>query len=96
MIGDPEARGQGLAKEATQLLLAAAFDQFRLNEIYLEVFHDNAPAIAIYRQFGFQPYDQQDNLLLMRLIKFDEWRVVHCFSPTGSKKDRECPSGRCP
>ena len=68
MIGEPAARGLNLAKQATQLLLEAAFGQFELHEVYLEVFEHNAAAIAIYRSCGFQPCGRRDNLLLMNLL----------------------------
>ena len=68
MIGEPAVRGQTLAKQATQLLLKAAFGQFGLQEVYLEVFEHNAPAIAIYRSCGFQPSGRRDNLLFMNLL----------------------------
>ena len=67
MIGDPQARGKGLAKQATQLLLDMAFDQLHLNEVYLEVLEGNQSAIAIYRQCGFQPSACYNNLLKMSL-----------------------------
>lgn len=54
MIGEASAAGKGLAKEATQLLLDYAFGPFGLTEVYLEVFSNNAPAIAIYRGCGFR------------------------------------------
>lgn len=53
MIGDPEATGQGLAKEATARLLAEAATAWAVDRIRLEVRPDNLPAIAIYRQCGF-------------------------------------------
>ena len=68
MIGDPEARGKGLGKQATQLLLAMAFNQFHLNEVYLTVFEENAPAVAIYQQCGFQPNGRSNDLLKMCLF----------------------------
>jgi RimJ/RimL family protein N-acetyltransferase len=67
MIGDGEAQGKGVAKRATRLLLEAAFGRFGLNEIYLEVIKNNASAVAIYRQTGFQLSDEYDNVLKMRL-----------------------------
>jgi len=53
MIGASEARGKGLAKEATKLLVEFAVNVLQLLEIYLEVYSDNSPAIAIYESCGF-------------------------------------------
>jgi RimJ/RimL family protein N-acetyltransferase len=53
MIGDNEARGMGLARRATELLIAWAFNSLRIERIYLEVFKDNTIALNIYRQCGF-------------------------------------------
>jgi RimJ/RimL family protein N-acetyltransferase len=72
MIGDPAARGQGLASDATRLLLDAAFKQFGLCEIYLEVFAHNTPAIAVYRSCGFEASGQHGNLLLMTQLSVKE------------------------
>jgi diamine N-acetyltransferase len=54
MIGDPAARGQGLARAATRLLVETALAEWKLHEIYLEVYADNQPALAIYTACGFE------------------------------------------
>jgi RimJ/RimL family protein N-acetyltransferase len=53
MIGEAQARGKGLAKIATELVVRLGFEVFNLQEIYLEVFADNTPARAVYRAVGF-------------------------------------------
>ena len=68
MIGETGARGKGLAREATQLLLTVAFRHFKLDEVYLEVFENNTRAIAIYRQCGFQIYGRTDDLMMMNIF----------------------------
>jgi RimJ/RimL family protein N-acetyltransferase len=68
MIGDAEARGKGLATVAARLLVGVAFNQFRLKELYLEVFRHNSAAIAIYQQCGFQLSHEHDDLLVMNLF----------------------------
>ncbi len=68
LIGEKEARGKGLAGLATKLLLAFAFDHFDLNEVILEVFNNNTPAITIYRQCGFQCAGKHDRLVKMSLL----------------------------
>lgn len=69
MIGEADAQGKGLAKQATQLLLEVAFDEFGLNEVYLEVFKHNTKAIAIYQKCGFQVCDENNDRLVMNLFR---------------------------
>jgi diamine N-acetyltransferase len=66
MIGEPAARGQGLARAATDLLVSTALAQWDLREIYLEVYRDNLPAVAIYEACGFQAAGTRDDVVLMR------------------------------
>ncbi len=53
ILGDPDAQGMGLAKEASLLLLNHAFRKLNLNRIELGVHEDNEGAIALYRRLGF-------------------------------------------
>jgi RimJ/RimL family protein N-acetyltransferase len=69
MIGDNEARGRGLAKRATELLIAWAFNSVGLKRIYLEVFANNRVAVNLYRRSGFVPYGKRGDLCLMRISK---------------------------
>ena len=65
LVGEPDALGRGLASEATGLVIGLA-RQLGLRELRLEVFPDNARAVALYRKHGFEPVGAQDGLLLMR------------------------------
>ena len=69
MIGDNEARGKGLARRATELLIAWAFDTLKLKRIHLEVFKNNTTAVNLYRQCGFVPYGKREDLYLMSISK---------------------------
>jgi diamine N-acetyltransferase len=62
MIGEAEAQGKGLAKEATRLLLGYAFKELGLTRVELEVLEDNKPAMAVYRACGFQEISGYDGL----------------------------------
>ena len=53
IIGDQAARGRGIAQQATRLLLDYGVQTLGLDEIYLEVFAHNVPALAVYRSCGF-------------------------------------------
>jgi ribosomal protein S18 acetylase RimI-like enzyme len=52
MVTAPEARGRGHATLACATLLAWAAGQ-GARSAHLQVEEDNAPAIAVYRRFGF-------------------------------------------
>jgi RimJ/RimL family protein N-acetyltransferase len=65
MIGEPDARGKGSAREATELLVGMALGDLGLQEVYLEMFADNVPALAIYTACGFQVTGRRDNVLRM-------------------------------
>ena len=69
MIGKSAARGKGLARMATELVIEFAFDHLGLGEVYLEVFSDNEPAIELYRSCGFEETGRKDRLLYMRKLR---------------------------
>jgi RimJ/RimL family protein N-acetyltransferase len=60
LLGEPAARGQGLACEALELLLDFGFRRWDtgsslgLNRVTAEVFDHNKPAIALYQKVGFK------------------------------------------
>ena len=55
LIGEPGARGKGLAAEASRLLLEYAFETLGLHRVYLQVLVRNEDALRLYRRVGFQP-----------------------------------------
>lgn len=54
LIGEPDARGKGMAAEASRLLLDHAFGPLGLHRVYLHVLSDNEPALRLYRELGFE------------------------------------------
>lgn len=52
-IGESEYLGRGYGREAVGLILRYAFDTLGLNMVFLNVFVDNARAIASYEKCGF-------------------------------------------
>ncbi len=54
MIGEAATAGKGFALAATRLALEIAFKDLGLQEVYLEVYGDNARAIAVYQKAGFK------------------------------------------
>lgn len=69
MIGDNEARGKGLARRATELLMTWAFNSLGIKRIYLEVFKDNTVAISLYRRCGFISFGDRGELHLMNISR---------------------------
>jgi RimJ/RimL family protein N-acetyltransferase len=65
MIGAPEAAGRGLGREATNVLIAYATTALGVREIVLDVFADNAAALAIYTACGFRAQERRGPLLRM-------------------------------
>jgi UDP-4-amino-4,6-dideoxy-N-acetyl-beta-L-altrosamine N-acetyltransferase len=72
LIGEPGARGKGLAAEASRLLLAYAFETLGLRRVYLHVLARNADALRLYRRVGFQP----EGVLRQHVRKGDEFLDV--------------------
>ena len=65
VIGDPQHRGLGFAREATTLAIALA-RKAGLLSLKLEVKPDNIAAIRLYEQMGFHAESEQGALLVMR------------------------------
>ena len=54
MIGDPSLRGQGYAKEATQLWIQYGVQTLGLKKIYLSTLNNNIRNIKLNEEIGFQ------------------------------------------
>jgi RimJ/RimL family protein N-acetyltransferase len=65
LIGDDEARGQGLAQLATDALVKWAFSDLGLREVYLDVLPDNHAARSVYERCGFEAKQLTDGILRM-------------------------------
>jgi len=53
LVGEAGARGRGLARAASELILRRAFGPLGLKRLYLHAFADNAAAITLYERLGF-------------------------------------------
>lgn len=69
IIGEPKARGKGLGKSASLLLLDIGFNILMLDEIKLEVKENNIAAIKIYQSLGFEEKDNSNGLISMSIYK---------------------------
>jgi RimJ/RimL family protein N-acetyltransferase len=67
MIGEPDATGRGLAREATAAATALALGQLGLQEIYLEVVPSNVRAIKVYEACGFEFTGRTERAVRMRI-----------------------------
>jgi len=52
-IGEPSALGQGYGTAAIKKIMCYAFEELKLNRIYLQVLDNNLPAIKSYQKSGF-------------------------------------------
>jgi RimJ/RimL family protein N-acetyltransferase len=66
-VSDPRSRGQGLFREALELMLDHAFGAMRLDEVHLEVVPANERAIRLYRSLGFVDTGDDGSMLHMSL-----------------------------
>lgn len=67
MIGEADAIGKGLARTATALLVNFGIQELGLERIYLEVYENNASAIAIYEKCGFEAISRHNHLIAMQI-----------------------------
>jgi RimJ/RimL family protein N-acetyltransferase len=65
MIGEADAGGRGLAREATGAAVTLAFEQLGLRELYLQVIPSNLPAIKVYEACGFEAAGETEDALRM-------------------------------
>lgn len=65
MIGAEQARGQGVAKTAINMLLSIAARQFGLSVVRLEVREDNDRALRLYKRCGFVESARADGFVAM-------------------------------
>jgi RimJ/RimL family protein N-acetyltransferase len=52
-IGDPAETGRGYGSDALRVLIRFAFDELRLERVWLDVYDENAGARRVYERLGF-------------------------------------------
>jgi UDP-4-amino-4,6-dideoxy-N-acetyl-beta-L-altrosamine N-acetyltransferase len=67
-IGDPSARGRGVATAALTRVLEIAFDELHLSKVRAEVLESNAPSLALHERLGFtRAGEERDRILFERV-----------------------------
>ena len=61
-IGEESARGKGVGTESAKLILKYAFDELKLEKLFLRVFKNNPGAVRSYEKAGFKKNDRTDIL----------------------------------
>lgn len=72
----PQMQCRGIGIEATQKLLAIAFDQLELEKVYLNVLIENEKAIHMYEKCGFV----FDGLMRNHICMQGTYRTLKCYS----------------
>ena len=80
-IGDRNYLGKGVGKKASILLLKYAFEELKLNNVYLYVETENTSAIKLYERIGFKMQD------LIKQDVFSKGRYVDRYKFCISKND---------
>ena len=85
-IGEPVGKGRHYALPATDKILEVAFEEMKLDRVYLYVVEDNVPAIRTYIHAGFTEYTREPGRFIREGkpldviamdITSDTWRRMH-------------------
>jgi len=60
VVVDKKHRGKGIGREVVLHMLKVAFEKYKLPEIRISVFSENTPAMLLYSELGFVPYDIEE------------------------------------
>ena len=72
-----KARGKGIAKKATGLILKKAFEEYGLHRVYLNVLESNEAAIQLYERCGFVFEGEfRDHLFLRGEYETLKWYAI--------------------
>lgn len=69
MLGEPAARGRGLARDAVNVLTAFAFDGLALTELMLQLKEANSVAAAVYQSCGYRVVNRDAGVVTMTLSR---------------------------
>ena len=77
-IGNKEYWGKGVAKQASKLILAYAFNVLKLESVKLRVRKENISAFMLYEKLGFE-VDSEDGVWASMSIKRHSICDSDCF-----------------
>ena len=73
LIGEEKYKGRGIAQAATDLLINIAYNEFRLNKIYLYTETENLRAQRLFEKIGFEKEGLLKNDLIYNGRKIDRY-----------------------
>jgi RimJ/RimL family protein N-acetyltransferase/isopentenyldiphosphate isomerase len=89
LIGDADDWGRGYGADVLDTLLDAAFDEWRVERVHLEVEAGNARALALYRKAGFR----QEAVLRDARFRHGATEHLHVLAMTASDYAARRPAG---
>jgi RimJ/RimL family protein N-acetyltransferase len=72
-IGEKEKWGQGIGRDAFELLLNYAFNELNFHRLSLRVFSFNRRAISLYKKLGFK----EEGIMREAFYRSGQWHDVH-------------------
>lgn len=88
MIGEADARGQGLGTETTCLMRDDAFDRLGLHNVMLRVYDYNLAGIRTYQKAGFREFGRRKQSHRFAGHLWDEI-YMQCLSSDVAAKDKD-------
>jgi RimJ/RimL family protein N-acetyltransferase len=80
IVGDTAFHGRGIGTEAVKLILDTAFNEFKLNKIFLDVVKSNIAAVRIYEKNGFIVEGCMRNHFFKN-NRFEDVLIMSVFNP---------------
>ncbi|MFP4599028.1 MAG: GNAT family N-acetyltransferase [Persicimonas sp.] len=89
VIGEADARGRGLGREAMELMLDYGFDEMQLERIWLIVRADNSVAVGLFESIGFETVEVLEEAVIVDDVSYDKLRMELAREDwTGNRQQR--------
>ena len=75
VIGEADARGRGLGREAMELMLDYGFSELALERIWLIVRADNKVAVGLFECLGFATLEVLEDAVVVDDVPYDKLRM---------------------
>lgn len=75
VIGQAEARGRGLGREAMELMLDYGFSEMGLERIWLVVRADNDAAVGLFESLGFETIEELEDAVVVDDVSHAKLRM---------------------